>query len=132
MALTVLKYGIPMLSAAQTIAQATSGSPVSVLSVAVSQDVSNDLKPGIYLQVQGENASATGAVTFYFQHSPDDITWVDLPAVSVTMTGVTEVIAWQGLDLSGIKHLRLASVGNADATYDALVNCQFVRKPADW
>lgn len=132
MALSDFKYGIKLLSSSQTIQQGTGGSPTSVTSVTQAQNVQGYLKPGLYLQVQGEHASANGIVSFYFQHSPDGVTWVNLSAIQVTMTGTTEVIQWQGLNLEGIMHLRLASVGNADATYDALVNAWLVRKPTDW
>lgn len=134
MALPVLKYGIPMLTETATIAQATSGSPVSTTATAAVIDARNDLFAGIYLLMYGEHASANGIVTFYFQHSPDGTNWFDLPAVTLTLAGTALVVSqysWASLNLRGINYLRLAAVGNADTTYDAYVRPWYVRKPVD-
>lgn len=132
MTLPTLGFGSKMLSENRTIAQGTGGSPVDVTSYAVPIGLRMDAFAGIYLSLEGEHASANGIVSFYFQHSPDGTNWYDLPAVTLTMAGtavVTSQYSWASLDMRGIRNLRLASIGNADTTYDATCNAWYVAKP---
>jgi len=135
MALITYNGGRPFLTEDRSITANTGSSPVSVTAYANTIDCRNNIYGGAYLQVQGANASSAGNVTFYFQHSPDGTNWVDCAAVVVALSGTTEITstqAWASLDLRGIQYMRLASVANADPTYTALVNAQFVAKPADF
>ncbi len=71
----------------------------------------------------GENASATGAVTFTIVGTLDDSLWdtVAVATLAVTMASTAQIVKSDPLDVRGYRFIRCASVANADATYDALV-----------
>jgi len=118
--------GGALLTENRSIAAATSGSPVDVTAYANIFDVRQFDWAGVYLDVTGANAGSSGNITFYFQHSRDALDWRSCDVITVALNAnalATAADTWAALDVrAGVGYIRLASVGNSDATYAATVN----------
>jgi len=74
-------------------------------------------------RVTGENASANGDITFNVLGSLDGVLWdtAIVATVTVTMTGTTQAVKSDPLDVKGYRLLKLGTIGNDDASYAGLL-----------
>ena len=74
-------------------------------------------------KVTGGNASANGDVTFNILGCLDGSLWdtITVATVTVTMSGASQIVESDPLDVRGYRLIKLGSVGNADASYAALL-----------
>lgn len=74
-------------------------------------------------RVTGAHGSATGDITFNILGSMDGVLWdtVIVATVTVTMTGTTQAVKSDPLDVRGYRFLKLGTIGNDDASYAGLL-----------
>ena len=90
---------------------------VTATAVSVNTKIDQHQAAALYLYVKGDNASCAGTITFTFQRSTDGDTWHDLPAVTVTMSGtsqVTDSSTTKDLDLTNTRFFRISKVANSE------------------
>jgi len=74
-------------------------------------------------KVTGGNASASGNVTFTILGTLDDSLWdtVAVATLVIAMSGASQIVQSDPLDVRGYRSLKLGSIQNADASYTATV-----------
>lgn len=118
-----------LLSDAETAAANTTAAPSDAKAAVVRQQGS----AALYIYAVGTNASSSGEVKVVFEAAPnaeptaDDWHEVKNPDGSAleftaALSGTTEDKVVYPIDLRGLKRVRIKSIQNTDATYDATVN----------
>lgn len=76
-------------------------------------------KVAVQVEATGDDASASGTVTFRFVSSPDGSNFdtESLHSVTVSLDGTNTVRSTSVVDIEGVSDLRLEEIENGDGTY---------------